>query len=110
MDERLGPGRDRKWLKLGFSKPNESKKRRKTFRYPKDAVRAWVLIGQPCEATAFASVRAPVIYCVMFVCTVPIVFMPSSPVSGTCCAEQYPFKNQSDLRLISKCPSSQRSR
>ena len=110
MDERLGPGRDRKWIKLGFSKYSESEKTRKTLRHPKDAVRAWVLIGQPCEVTTFASVQAPVIYCVMFVCTVPIVCMPSSPVGGTCCAEQHPFNNQSDLHLISKCPSSQRYR
>lgn len=47
MDERLGPGPDRKWIKLGFSKCSESEKTRKTFRHPKDAVRAWVLIGQP---------------------------------------------------------------
>lgn len=65
-------------------------------------LRTCILSGQPCQVTIFATVRAHVIYCVMFVCTVPIVWMPSSPVSGICCAEQHPFSNQSDLCLISK--------
>lgn len=34
-DERLGPGQDRKWIKLGFSKYSETEKTRKTFSIPR---------------------------------------------------------------------------